>query len=732
MNPLQLNDWPIRKFILSILVVNLAMLGSVGLDYISFQFSIIRQIIAFVYLAFMPGIIILRILKLHQLGNVETFLYATGLSIATLMFVGLGMNVLYPFLGVDNPMSIEYLMTTISALMLILCMICYKVDGDYSSPKIYLDINNLYNPPVLFLCLIPILTILGTYFVNFHHNNIILIAIIVIISSIIVLVGCDVFVSNKLYPFVIFIIAISLLYHTSLISMYIWGWDIHLEYYLANQVIANSLWNFTISSSVNGMLSVVMLAPIFAITANMNLAWVFKIIYPFFFSLVPVGLYRLFQKQTNDKIAFLSVIFFVSIFTFYTEMLSVVRQQISELFLVLLLLLLFNQRIDKFARSLLLIIFAFSLIVSHYGLSYITMASFILLCLFALIRSHYRHEELNGVVSNTFVFIYIVFTITWYINVSNSMAFSNFVHVVNNIVTTFSSDFLNQNSAQGLDIILSETISPMRTVTKYLHIITIFFISLGSLFIFLNPNKINFNKDFIVLIEINYILCIAGIVVPYLASSLNTTRLYHITLIYLAPMCVIGGMIFFNAIGKFIRLKWLKDSETSLKFLSLLFAVFLLFNSGLVYEVVNESPSSISLSQKSIEKNGNQIAKVNFYNMYIPEQDVFSAKWLSDNKHPIYSIYSDSSLTGLKNNVLLSVGNIYPTEIFTIAINNYHVADNSYIFMRYLNVVEGLMSSLKMDGTLKKSDTYNTTDIIYLIEMENKIYSNGASYIFIS
>ena len=79
-NPFQVNDWKIEKFLKVVLAVQLALWGAIGLDAVGFQIPIIRQLIGFVYLTFIPGIIILRILKLHKLGNVETVLYTVGLS----------------------------------------------------------------------------------------------------------------------------------------------------------------------------------------------------------------------------------------------------------------------------------------------------------------------------------------------------------------------------------------------------------------------------------------------------------------------------------------------------------------------------------------------------------------------------------------------------------------------------------------------------------------------------
>jgi uncharacterized membrane protein len=307
-NPLQMNDWGIKKFLKVVLAIQLAMWGVIELDAIGLQIPIIRQFIGFIYLTFIPGILILRILKLHKLGNIETLLYTVGLSIATLMFTGLLMNTFYPFFGISRPISITPLGITISVVVLVLSILSYVRDKNFSDPA-HIDVKDVLSSPALFLCLIPFLSIFGTYLVNFHHDNIILMSLIIILALIVLLIGFDKFIPKNLYPLAVFVIAISLLFHRSLISMYIWGTDIHGEYYLSNLVMGNSYWDSTIPYTVNAMLSIVMLPPIYSIISDMSLTWVLKIIYPILFSLVPLGLYRVYQKQTDDKIAFLACFF---------------------------------------------------------------------------------------------------------------------------------------------------------------------------------------------------------------------------------------------------------------------------------------------------------------------------------------------------------------------------------------------------------------------------------------
>ena len=110
-------------FIISMLLtVNLAVI--LDIPYI-------RQIIGFLFLTLLPGLLILQILKLNKLGLTEKFILSVGLSISFLMFFGLFINMLYPFFGIFKPLSILPLMTTINIAMVILCVLSYKTNKEF-------------------------------------------------------------------------------------------------------------------------------------------------------------------------------------------------------------------------------------------------------------------------------------------------------------------------------------------------------------------------------------------------------------------------------------------------------------------------------------------------------------------------------------------------------------------------------------------------------------------------
>ena len=56
---------------------------------IACEIPVLGQIVGFIVLTFIPGFLILRIIKPHKLGVTESLLYSVGLSIAFVMFLGL-------------------------------------------------------------------------------------------------------------------------------------------------------------------------------------------------------------------------------------------------------------------------------------------------------------------------------------------------------------------------------------------------------------------------------------------------------------------------------------------------------------------------------------------------------------------------------------------------------------------------------------------------------------------
>ncbi len=690
LNPFHMHNWGIEKFVLAILLIHVAVFSITGLELLGIHLPLVGQLIAFIYLTFVPGILIIRIFRMHRLGAIEVLLYSVGLSIASLMFIGLFINSFYPIIGIKNPISLMHVLFTFGAFVLSLLIICYKLDNGYNKVE-YINIKEIISPWPLFFFLIPFLVIIGTYLVNYYNNITLIMFIILLISVIPILVAFN-RIPQKYYPLGIFVIAISLLYHTALISKFVWGYDVIVEYHFADIVLKNSFWDPSLFNSYNGVLSIVMLLPIYSIITNLNLDAIIKVIYPFIYSLVPLGLYILFKNQTkNNKIAFLSVFLFMSLLTFFVEMVSLARQEVAELFLVIFLILFFSKETySKEVKVALYAILGSALIVSHYSIAFlyafIFLGVWLLLNIFRstrlenlidkifissnntnskskknflnvsfvsnpIIAIHkgskgantslrnyikvkvgyllknilFSHQK-NTNISIVFFILFIAFSLVWYYLVSNSYTYMNFIYLIGGIIGSIT-DLLNPSSSQGLQAVLAEFNSPARVIEKYLYLITQFLIIIGFLSVVLKKYRKNFEDSYIAFSFCNLLVLFALLVLPNLAGSFNTSRFYALSLIFLAPYIIIGGITILRYFTDKVE-SWKSNGfEHSLKPLAVFLTIFILFNTGFAMEFSGDYSSSMVFN------------KNDWVFFFQHDQDVASAQWLE--KYRTGRVYGD-------------------------------------------------------------------------------------------
>ncbi len=730
-NPLQLNDWDNRRFFWTFQALQVAFIVVVCLDLVGYHIPIAREALAFLYVTFLPGVLVLKVLRLHGLGTIETALYSIGLSLAVLMFTGLAANTIYPLFGYMWPFSLEALFPMLIAVMQALLLLALARDREYSGPDPTVSVTPP-GPAVPLLVLLPFLAIIGTYVRNTHHMVTYLFLLLVLIAVISLAIGFDRLIPPSCYPLAVYSIALSLLYHTSLISGYIWGYDIHHELHLVNGVLGSGLWDASIPYNTNAMLSVVVLVPTYSIITSMDPVWVFKIIFPLLFALVPLGLYHIFEKQTNARIGFLSVFFFVSFFTFYTEMISLARQQIAEIFLVLTILVMIDKAMDRVRWALLLGTFGIAMIVSHYGLSYIYLASLVpawLLLVFSenlpvSIREKFSVAGDNpepdppahrGAVPEVqartlvlpYIFILAISAYLWYSTVAGGTAFATITGIGDKIVSALFVGALSPTTAQGMHILTTQAITPLHSLAKVVHVATQGLICVGLLATLSGRKRWRIRPEYIAISLVFLLINLAGIVVPFFASSLNTSRLYHITLIFLAPFAVIGGITLYEAVvGRIPGVRSALSAKSVYPALAIFFTVFFLFNTGLIYQIADDRPTSIAL-----ETTGDKPV--------FNGREVGGAEWLlsTGSKRPIY-------VDGTRWWLLLGFD---PDHQRYLPANASLIEPGSYLYFGTYNIVR---ESVRIEATEHAVTVAGYTGAERFTGNRDKIYDNAGSAIY--
>lgn len=718
-NPFKATEWKFITLFRIILAVQISLCGLICLDHMNMGIPLIRQFIGFIYITFVPGILIIRILRLNKIDNIDASIYSLGFSIIFLMFIGFAINFCCPLIGVDEPISETVLIITINSAVLLLCFINY-MQKEYIVENPYIYLSKIFTPPTLLLLLIPFFSILGTYYVNFHENNFLLMVLFVLISVLFMLAINDKFISKDLYGLMIYLTSISLLFHISLISMYIIGADIHVEYYFSNLVYSQQHWNSTSYGNINSMLSVVILAPLYSIICKLDLTWVFKIIFPSIFSFLPLGIYSIYKKQLGDKKAFISVFYFISIITFYTEMLSLARQQIAEILLIIIILTMISERSEQdiSKKRFVLIIFSFGLAVSHYGLSYLILIFGIISYIFLKYGLKYPSETFRL----PFLTVFSVFALSWYIYNSGGSSFEIIVNIFNHIYSSIGEEVLSTSSTT-----LATKFSSYYTgiFLKTLYLVSQFFILIGFSVVLYEElaerKKSNFNYEYLSLSFMFLLILISSVLTS--ATGMNIHRLFHLASITLSPFVFIG----YTTIVDFLKKKLEKISinsrflnpSFSLNIFGLILVLFFLLNVGFIQELIKEEPKSISLSQSRIEGNNDKI--INLYATCTNELDVRSIVWIANHRNSMFNIYSDLSTKILS---FESYGGIWRDEYLLKPKNN-DIKENSYIYLSYLNTQYGLIN-----GPYLFNEYWDINNIVPLLENKSVIYSSGKTKIY--
>ena len=676
-----------------------------------FNIPIVRQIVGFLYLTFIPGFIAVKLFKFDSLDKLEILLFSVGFSVIFLMLFFLLVNEFGLLFGISHPLSLMYLMITLNILTLAGGILVYLKEGYVEVWKGKLI--RLLSSTLFFLCL-PFLSVIGAIYMSVYENNFLLLLMIILISIVFISgVLSRKLLSPKLYPLAVSAVAIALLYHSSFISNYIipFGSDVPGEYLIFRTVKDNACWSSTLYTGMwygrlNAMLSITILPASYAIILNMSPTWVFKMLYPVIFSLVPLGLYQFWQKYIGKKYAFISAFLFMANETFYTEMLGLNRQMIAEFFFVLLLLVMMNQKIKPFKKIMSFAIFGFALIVSHYALAeiFLFFISFALVSLIII-----KRPSKNITISMVVLFSVLMFT--WYIYTCGSATFNSTLEFGDYVYRELG-DFFNPASRgevvlRGLG--LEKPPSIWNTISRMFAYFTEVFIFFGFIGLITKRTDIPIKKEQFTFTLLAIAFLFALIIVPGLANTLKMTRFYHVLLFFLAPLCALGAEFTVKLLFRHKR-----KLVVSILLLIVLVSYFL-FQTEFMFEVVKSDSWSIPLSKYRMDP----IRLYGHYG-YMDAYSVYGAQWLSGKVAATdLALYADKAS---RLNVLSSYGGMYlnvVTELTNVTIPR----SNEIIYLYTLNLKRGILVS--------RGRILNVSSLTFNIEDINKIYTNGNSEVYI-
>lgn len=704
---------------------------------------IFRQVFGFTFFYVVPGVIILRSIRLKNLGVTERFVLSTGLSISFLMVAGLFINTLYPLFGYDTPLSTNSLLVSFSVILLLAVLTSLR-DQSSSLTELYdLKLNTREKAFLLLPSFFPLLSILGMHLMNTTDNNSMLMTLLLLMPAYAIFIAVEHSqVPERDYPLIIFFSSISLVLLLGLRSDHIIGADAHTEYYLFHQTLHNGRWQILLNSTLDSCLSISILATAYQSFVDIDLEYLFKILYPVLCSVLPLAVYIISKKYIGNFYAFLASLFFMSQNAFLATTANP-RTNVGILFFALSIMILFSIRLNELEKRLIFIIFAVSCVFSHYSTTYIffiilSLSWFCMQIIRIILSSkgmpaslinlsanppEYKVADLgnprNLLKSNTTIGIVMLFFVVlflWYSQITGA-AFNSGVGFIANTLTSLQDFFILESRGGGVAAVFGgglEEKSISRKITFISSWLTIAFIAIGvSATLYKYRHRVALADDeehlssilsqrldveFFILSLICSIILAIAVALPYVFKGYGMDRAYLQMMVVLSPFFVIGGI----NVAESLHFRW--------KYLMVLAVLipYFMCNTGTMPQIFGDK-QALTLNSRG----------QSYYAYFVHDQDTFGARWLGGNTGERDSIYADYSGSW----ILISQGYIHSSYYAEKLIENKQLPEGGYIWLRYYNVI---------DRKLLKRD-YKWNDIReYQQEFAQRslIYSSGCSEVW--
>jgi uncharacterized membrane protein len=256
------------------------------------------------------------------------------------------------------------------------------------------------------------------------------------------------------------------------------------------------------------------------------------------------------------------------------------------------------------------------------------------------------------------------------------------------------------------------TRSPLHEVVELLYLLGLLLIILGLAALALRRCRLTFDQEFVALALASLAILMTAVVFPMLALTIDTTRLYQISTLLLAPFCVTGALLIGGVPGR-LRAKPRERTGVSVayKLVAALFVIMLLFGTGLVYEVTRQDPTSFFLNDSIDAPRFNA-------------REVAGAQWLYAMKAaalPVHAdAYRDLLWTSLDFNY--SWGNI-PSYAP-------HTPHTGYVFLGTFNLLTGTSAQqLNTQSLLNGTQVYHSS-LAGIANGRNRVFDDGGAVVY--
>ena len=299
--------------------------------------------------------------------------------------------------------------------------------------------------------LIPLVSAAGALRLNSGHSGHVAdVAVIVVMAVAIAGFLFAPWCSDKLLLTGTFALGLAMMWSFSLRGDLVYGFDISSEYYSLEQTVTSGVWHVSHPNDAYGaMLSVTVLPAELHALSGIPALLIFKVVYPVIGALFPVAVFSLARRVLAGRWAFMAAALVLMQQTFFQQMPALARQEVATLLFAALMLAVLDASLSRRARWTIASMLSLGVVVSHYSTAYLAITLLGIMIVFQWVASWFRQVPRVAGAALLACGICVAGTGLWYSALTHSA--SNF------------SQFIQTAEEQGINLLPNQGANPLAT-----------------------------------------------------------------------------------------------------------------------------------------------------------------------------------------------------------------------------------------------------------------------------
>lgn len=351
-------------------------------------FNLFSTVFSLTYLSFMPGYVLYRTVAGYIRGEMKGRVigYVVGLSLISLMVIGLALNQLLPWLAhMDQPLVATTMVPAIAGFVVFFTFMTAfrRKTQNLGRFKKYATLAFWRGQSREFwltatigalLVLLPFFAVAGATMLNNSGPNWLALGVVGLAGATIFGLAWTKRVQlQSLYPLALYSATLTILLGTSMRGWEVTGHDVMQEFQVFQLTTLHSLWDMKFyQDAYTACLSITILPTVLQKLSGMPDLYLFKLWFQLLFAFIAPLIYTGLRTYVPRKMAFLAAIVFITFPAFLTDIMMLNRQEVAIFCFALALFTALDKRLSAVARHSLMIIFLGGMVLSHYSTSYIT------------------------------------------------------------------------------------------------------------------------------------------------------------------------------------------------------------------------------------------------------------------------------------------------------------------------------------------------------------------------